>query len=217
MTWTAEQQHQFVGRLRALEAGFASLLDELPVRAVPHGMHAFDLLVIARDATHRAITLVWGKAPEMPTPGRETMTFPHAMLRGLKANWNSYGAPPIDERCIEKAFALWRQLDGEWQVVPCNDGGVQLEQHRDGFDIEITVNRAGLETPVTLSPSEERSSAKAFERSPRRVDTVPPGHFWRGVPESNRHQCRNCGRHYDEHHHTDEASLCQSQNRGDKQ
>lgn len=74
------------------------------------------------------------------------MTFPHAMLRGLKANWNSYGAPPIDERCIQKAYELWRQLSGEWQVVPCNDGGVQLEQHRGGFDIEITVNRAGLET-----------------------------------------------------------------------
>lgn len=38
--------------------------------------------------------------------------------------------------------------------------------------------------------------------------TVPPGHFWRGEPESNRHQCRNCGEHYDKHLHTDEASTC---------
>lgn len=68
------------------------------------------------------------------------MTFPMAMLRSLKPNWNSYGAPVIDERCIQKAYELWRQLSGEWQVVPCSDGGVQLEQHRDGFDIEITVS-----------------------------------------------------------------------------
>lgn len=40
------------------------------------------------------------------------------------------------------------------------------------------------------------------------VPTVPKGHFWRGVPESNRHQCRNCGEHYDKHLHTDEASRC---------
>lgn len=78
------------------------------------------------------------------------MTFPRAMLRGLKANWNSYGAPPIDERCIQKAYELWRQLSGEWQVVPCNDGGVQLEQHREGFDIEITVSRAATEKPVNM-------------------------------------------------------------------
>lgn len=70
------------------------------------------------------------------------MTFPHKMLRDLKPNWNSYGAPAIDERCIQKAYELWRQLAGEWQVVPCTDGGVQLEQHRDGFDIEITVSSA---------------------------------------------------------------------------
>lgn len=76
-------------------------------------------------------------------------TFPHAMLRSLKLNWNSYGAPAIDERCIQKAYELWRQLSGEWQVVPCNDGGVQLEQHRDGFDIEITV--AAASAPETKS------------------------------------------------------------------
>lgn len=70
------------------------------------------------------------------------MTFPHAMLRSLQPDWNSHGAPAIDERCIDKAFELWRTLSGEWQVVPCSDGGVQLEQHRDGFDIEITVSRA---------------------------------------------------------------------------
>lgn len=68
--------------------------------------------------------------------------FPFKMLRDLKEDWDSYGAAPIDDRCIRKAYELWWQLSGDWQVVPTNRGGVQLEQHKDGFDIEIMIERA---------------------------------------------------------------------------
>lgn len=68
--------------------------------------------------------------------------FPFEMLRGLKVNWDSYGAPPIDDRCIQRAYEIWRELSGPWQVVPCSDGSVQLEQHSRGFDIEILVRSA---------------------------------------------------------------------------
>jgi len=80
------------------------------------------------------------------------MTFPHAILRNLQPNWNSYGAPAIDERCIQKAFELWRQLSGEWQVVPCSDGGVQLEQHRDGLDVEVRVSAACAQETAVARP-----------------------------------------------------------------
>lgn len=60
---TPEQQHQFVGHLRAIESSMKAAIDELPAH---ENMHAFDLLVISRDALHRAITLMWGKAPELP-------------------------------------------------------------------------------------------------------------------------------------------------------
>ena len=60
----------------------------------------------------------------------------------LKQNWDSYGAPEIDHRCIAKAEQIYERLTGAWSIVPCVDGGVQLEQHTDGFDIEITVSRA---------------------------------------------------------------------------
>jgi hypothetical protein len=77
-----------------------------------------------------------------------------AMLRNLQPNWDSYGAPAIDERCIQKAYWLWRQLSGEWQVVPCSDGGVQLEQHRDGVDVEIRVSAAcAQETGTAPEPT----------------------------------------------------------------
>jgi hypothetical protein len=66
--------------------------------------------------------------------------FPFHMLRDLKKGWDSYGAPPIEPRCIRKAYELWRCLPGDWSVVPYPDGGVQLEQHCDGFDIEVVVS-----------------------------------------------------------------------------
>lgn len=71
--------------------------------------------------------------------------FPFTMLRGLERDWDSYGAEPIDERCIQKAYELWRQLAGDWQVIPTNCGGVQLEQHREGFDIEMMIERAQVQ------------------------------------------------------------------------
>ncbi len=65
--------------------------------------------------------------------------FPMKALRDLKANWDSYGAASLDERVIQKAYELWRQLVGHWDVVPGSDGSIQLEQHRDGFDIEVLI------------------------------------------------------------------------------
>lgn len=67
--------------------------------------------------------------------------FPFADLRSLKANWDSYGAPPIKERAIQKAHEIWCSLPGrKFQVIPTSDGGVQLEEHRGGFDIVVSVN-----------------------------------------------------------------------------
>lgn len=62
----------------------------------------------------------------------------------------------------------------------------------------------------SLRPAQETCSAPydTAANFARSCTVVPKGHFWRGVPESNRHQCRNCGEHYDKHLHTDEASTC---------
>lgn len=70
--------------------------------------------------------------------------FPLQMLEDLKPNWDSYGAPPLDKETILKAFDVWRQLDGlsgHWSVVPMSSGGIQIEQHRDGWDIEVVIER----------------------------------------------------------------------------
>lgn len=59
-------------------------------------------------------------------------------FRELAADWDSYGASVIDRRVIEVARTfLAAVVDGSAQVVPTRDGGVQVEVHRDGFDIEV--------------------------------------------------------------------------------
>jgi hypothetical protein len=58
-----------------------------------------------------------------------------AELRRLKAEWDSYRGRPITEEAIA---AL-----GSFYVTPCSDGGLQLEAHQGGFDIEIVIDASG--------------------------------------------------------------------------
>jgi hypothetical protein len=58
-----------------------------------------------------------------------------AELLRLKPNWNSYQGIPITDAAIA---AL-----GSFYVTPISDGGLQLEVHRDGFDIEIVIDASG--------------------------------------------------------------------------
>jgi hypothetical protein len=66
-------------------------------------------------------------------------------LGRLKENWDSYGAKPLDKAVIAKAREVWIRVMvyGErWHAVPMSDGGVQLELHEGGWDIEIQINKA---------------------------------------------------------------------------
>lgn len=87
----------------------------------------------------------------MPSPSRSGFTrkegvllmpseqFPLARLSSLRPNWDGYGAIMPPQRTINEAYNIWGKLPGDgWQVVPIS-GGVQIERHRDGVDIEITV------------------------------------------------------------------------------
>jgi hypothetical protein len=68
-----------------------------------------------------------------------------ADLFTLQHNWDSYGAGPIDQRVIHDAMNL---IDGLLEptspaprVVPLSSGGLQLEWHRQGIDLEIVFDR----------------------------------------------------------------------------
>lgn len=61
----------------------------------------------------------------------------------LQDNWDSYGAVPIQEECIRHAVRLLDILAPlhlpEPAVVPTSFGGVQIEWHLLGIDLEIEV------------------------------------------------------------------------------
>ncbi len=85
----------------------------------------------------------------------------------LEENWDSYGARPIDPRCAEATTNLLLSvLDPGTPkpcVVPTNRGGIQLEWHRAGVDLEVEIespaqvhvffedHRAGTEEEITLT------------------------------------------------------------------
>ena len=64
-------------------------------------------------------------------------------LRTLKKNWNSYGGKPITEEALVGMNKLLELLDTPGWVVPLSGGGLQIEWHANGLDIEIGISPTG--------------------------------------------------------------------------
>lgn len=66
-------------------------------------------------------------------------------ILNLPMNWDSYGAPPIEqESVIDALHFLIDSLSVESAlptVVPTTRGGVQVEWHRGGVEVEIEFNK----------------------------------------------------------------------------
>lgn len=63
-------------------------------------------------------------------------------LTGLQRGWDSYNGAPVSASTATKAVAFlvdnaFAELSKP-SVVPLNDGGIQLEWHRGGVDLEIS-------------------------------------------------------------------------------
>ena len=58
-----------------------------------------------------------------------------AELSALSDGWDSYNAEPISQVAIYRLESF--------SVVPMSNGGIQLEAHRDGWDIEIEIDPDG--------------------------------------------------------------------------
>jgi hypothetical protein len=60
----------------------------------------------------------------------------------LDNGWDTYNAAPVSPSSVQRALAfLFRFLEPSSptpSVVPLSDGGVQMEWHRGGLDIEVT-------------------------------------------------------------------------------
>ena len=65
----------------------------------------------------------------------------------LESNWDSYGAIPVRARTVIGSVSVMDRImqddSPEPSVVPLADGGVQLEWHRGGVDLEIEVGSDG--------------------------------------------------------------------------
>ncbi len=68
---------------------------------------------------------------------------PVAWMRDLKPDWDSYGSRRISEDALAIASEIHTALTGKWQIVPVATGGVQIELHAQGIDIEIEINPDG--------------------------------------------------------------------------
>ena len=64
-------------------------------------------------------------------------------LGRLEENWDSYGGKRVDPCCIEAAVSLLRSVldaaTSKPSVVPTSRGGIQLEWHRGGIDLEVEI------------------------------------------------------------------------------
>jgi len=66
-------------------------------------------------------------------------------LLTLPLNWDSYGAGPIDVNLVRESMNLMNNILGPAspapRVVPLSSGGLQLEWHRNGIDLEVVFDR----------------------------------------------------------------------------
>src|SRR6476659_749758 len=84
-------------------------------------------------------SLVSGSAPEWLAKADETLQ----TLLALPPNWNSYGARTIQPDVVQATSSLLHDIarDDTPQpaIVPTVRGGVQLEWHTRGVDLEIEI------------------------------------------------------------------------------
>ena len=111
----------------------------------------------------------------MTSPRTSRNTFAHegvreairraATLAQLPNGWNSYGAKPVSPRAVHHATRLLRETAclipnvATPSVVPTVGGGLQLEWHLRGVDIEIEFGSDGCASWY----AEDRATGEASE------------------------------------------------------
>lgn len=70
-----------------------------------------------------------------------------ASILNLQAGWDSYGADRPDDALVAHALDIFLEAATDQtpapQVIPLPSGGIQLEWHCAGIDIEMSVERFG--------------------------------------------------------------------------
>ena len=107
------------------------------------------------------VTLTWLK------PTLESI----APLLKLKAGWDSYDGQPIDTRVVKTAIeVLFDVMECDSPVpsfVPTSNGGIQLEWHRGGIDLEVVISPDGQVIFDFESSAGEEIEGNYFEQPGR--------------------------------------------------
>lgn len=82
------------------------------------------------------------------------------LLESLPSNWDSYGGVPLQRRHGDAALRflglVMRDHIEPPDIVPLADGGIQLEWHRDGLDVDF-ISDDEVEVPTLYITSETGS------------------------------------------------------------
>lgn len=95
-------------------------------------------------------------------------------LKQLPVGWDSYGASPVSNLAIDKAKSILSVAEamGIAQlsfIVPCPDGGIQLEWDFEGKEIVLVIPRTGERTTFLLV--ETTSTGEEIEKEGAIRDT----------------------------------------------
>jgi hypothetical protein len=122
-------------------------------------------------------------------------------IEKLEANWDSYGAKPIDQECLEHAHWLMSHMPNWWTAVPCADGSIQLERHSGGIDLELHISRAAQETAV--APKKGELGGECNRGACNDVNA----RWWN--PHTQAHYCTACARLINESLKHSKLALCE--------
>jgi hypothetical protein len=93
----------------------------------------------------QAYTIQWQDYGQALPPWFDPLMQGLVDLLTLPPNWNSYGAGTIEPKAVHDAMNFINGLLGPTspapRVVPLSSGGLQLEWHRQGVDLEVVFDR----------------------------------------------------------------------------
>lgn len=111
---------------------------------------------------HSSTLSIEGNVPDWFTDAVKKLL----MLRELPENWDSYGARQVTVQSFETALLLTSRIsEGSPlpSIVPTPTGGVQLEWHLFGIDLEVDITPEGN---YSMSFEDETGEIKPFEDYP---------------------------------------------------
>ncbi len=125
---------------RAVRATVAGIATVVVVCVTPPIMGS--RLVIDRDAV-RAETSVDDDTPSWMTTVKDRIT----EYLSLSSGWDSYGAPPVTREAVNRIVDVLESLATSDtptpSVAPTPEGGVQVEWHERGVDLELRSDSDG--------------------------------------------------------------------------